>query len=168
MQFILSSFIWELKVFIVSFTCNNAFQLKIPIVIIFKIAYVAIECWTKYVLYFLTHRTLILLWPLPSLNKWIDQCCSLAHAGAEIRLQYCIFLLGGGGGLVGDVATCMQLPGKLPFHRVFHRFWPCEKCPVHRFWDFLTHDRKHNVYTEDCWSNSAHVKTELCCHKNYS
>ena len=92
MQFILSSFIWELKVFIVSF--NHAFQLKIPSVIIFKIAYVAIESWTKYVLYFLTHRTLILLWPLPSLNKWIDQCCSLASAGAEIRLQHCIFLGG--------------------------------------------------------------------------
>ena len=86
MQFILSSFIWELRVFIVSF--NHAFQLKIPLVIIFKIAYVAIESWTKYVLYFLTHRTLILLWPLPSLNKWIDQCCSLARAGAEIRLQH--------------------------------------------------------------------------------
>ena len=96
MQFILSSFIWELKVFIVSFTCNNAFQLKIPIVIIFKIAYVTIECWTKYVLYFLTHRTLILLWPLPSFNKWIDQCCSLARSGAEIRLQHCIFWGGGG------------------------------------------------------------------------
>ena len=94
MQFILSSFIWELKVFIVSF--NHAFQLKIPSVIIFKIAYVAIESWTKYVLYFLTHRTLILLWPLPSLNKWIDQCCSLARAGTEIRLQHCIFLLGEG------------------------------------------------------------------------
>ena len=74
MQYILSSFIWELKVFIVSF--NHAFQLKIPSVIIFKIAYVAIQSWTKYVLYFLTHRTLILLWPLPSLNKWINQCCS--------------------------------------------------------------------------------------------
>ena len=56
MQFILSSFIWELKVFIVSF--NHAFQLKIPLVIIFKIAYVAITNETKYVLYFLTHRTL--------------------------------------------------------------------------------------------------------------
>ena len=56
MQFILSSFIWELKVFIVSF--NHAFQLKIPLLIIFKFAYVAIESWTKYVLYFLTHRTL--------------------------------------------------------------------------------------------------------------
>ena len=89
MQYILSSFIWELKVFIVSF--NHAFQLKIPSVIIFKIAYVDIESWTKYVLYFLTHRTLILLWPLPSLNKWIDQCCSLASAGAEIRLQHCIY-----------------------------------------------------------------------------
>ena len=21
-------------------------------------------------------------------------------------------------------------------HRFFHRLWPCEKCPVHRFWDF--------------------------------
>ena len=94
MQFILSSFIWELKVFIVSF--NHAFRLKIPLVLIFKIAYVAIESWTKYVLYFLTHRTLILLWPLPSPNKWIDQCCSLASAVAEIRLQHCI--LGGGYG----------------------------------------------------------------------
>ena len=96
MQYILSSFIWELKVFIVSF--NHAFQLKIPSVIIFKIAYVAVQSWTKYVLYFLTHRTLILLWPLPSLNKWIDQCCSLASAGAEIRLQHCIFFWGGGYG----------------------------------------------------------------------
>ena len=89
MQFILSCFIWELKVSIVSF--NHAFQLKIPSVIIFKIAYVAIESWTKYVLYFLTHRTLILLWPLPSLNNWIDQCCSLASASAEIRLQHFIY-----------------------------------------------------------------------------
>ena len=124
----MSSFIWELKVFIVSF--NHAFQLKIPLVIIFKIAYVAIESWTKYVLYFLTHRTLILLWPLPSLNKWIDQCCSLARAGAEIRLQHCIFLLGGGG---GGMATCIQLPGKLPFHRVnalftgFEIFYPATR-----------------------------------------
>ena len=139
MQYILSSFIWELKVCIVSF--NHAFQLKIPSVIIFKIAYVAIESWTKYVLYFLTHRTLILLWPLPSLNKWIDQCCSLASAGAEIRLQHCIFFLGG-----GDMVRCMQLPGKLPFHRVFHRFWPCEKSPVHRFWEFLLRDQKHCMH----------------------
>ena len=36
MQYILSSFIWQLKVFIVSF--NHAFQLKIPLVIIFKLA----------------------------------------------------------------------------------------------------------------------------------
>ena len=93
MQYILSSFIWELKVFIVSF--NHAFQLKIPSVIIFKIAYVAIQSWTKYVLYFLTHRTLILLWPLPSLNKWIDQCCSLASVSAEIRLQHFIYWGGG-------------------------------------------------------------------------
>ena len=89
MQYILSSFIWELKVFIVSF--NHAFQLKFPSVIIFKIAHVAIQSWTKYVLYFLTHRTLILLWPLPSLNKWIDQCSSLASASAEIRLQHFIY-----------------------------------------------------------------------------
>ena len=97
MQFILSSFIWELKVFIVSF--NNAFQLKIPSVNIFKIAYVAIESWTKYVLYFLTHRTLILLWPLPSLNKWIDQCCSLARAGqkSDFNIVIFFFFLGGGG-----------------------------------------------------------------------
>ena len=138
MQFILSCFIWELKVSIVSF--NHAFQLKIPSVIIFKIAYVAIQSWTKYVLYFLTQTTLILLWPLPSLNKWIDQCSSLASASAEIRLQH--FIYWGGGGM----ATCMQLPGKLPFHRVFHRFWPCEKCPVHRYWDFLPRDQKHCMH----------------------
>ena len=139
MQFMLCSFIWELKVFII-YCVNHAFQLKIPSVIIFKIAYVAIESWTKYVLYYLTHRTLILLWPLPSFNKWIDQCCSLARAGAEIRLQHCIFLRG------GDMATCMKLPGKLPFHRVFHGFWPCEKCPVNRFWDFLPRDQKHCMH----------------------
>ena len=142
MQFILSSFIWELKVFIVSF--NHAFQLKIPSVIIFKIAYVAIESCTKYILYFLTHRTLILLWPLPSFNKWIDQCCSLARSGAEIRLQHCIFFLGG-----GDMATCMQLPRKLPFHRVFHRFWPVKNALITGFEIFYPATR-NIVCTEDC------------------
>ena len=33
-----------------------------------------------------------------------------------------VFLVAAGGGGAGDMATCMQLPGKLPFHRVFHRF----------------------------------------------
>ena len=137
MQYILSSFIWELKVFIVSF--SHAFQLKIPSVIIFKIAYVAIQSWTKYVLYFLTHRTLILLWPLPSPNKWIDQCCSLASAVAEIRLQHCIFL-GGGYGKMHVAAR------QTPISQGFYRFWPCEKCPVHRFWEFLLRDQKHCMH----------------------
>ena len=139
MQFILSSFIWELKVFIVSF--NHAFQLKIPSVIIFKIAYVAIESWTKYVLYFLTHRTLILLWPLPSFNKWIDQCCSLARSWAEIRLQHCIFF-GGGGGYGNMHAAATQTPISQGFSQVLTR----EKCPDHRFWDFLPRDQKHCMH----------------------
>ena len=48
--------------------------------------------------------------------------------------------------LLGGMATCMQLPGKLSFHRVFYRFWPCEKCPVHRYWDFLPRDQKHCMH----------------------
>ena len=39
---------------------HHAFQLKIPLVNIFKLAYVAIESLTKYVLYFLSHMTPIL------------------------------------------------------------------------------------------------------------
>ena len=30
------------------------------------------------------------------------------------------------------------LQNKITFHRFFHRFWPCEKCPVHRFLRFQT------------------------------
>ena len=41
----------------------------------------------------------------PPLTQPLSQCCSLARAWAEIRLQNCIVLLGG-----GDMATCMRLP----------------------------------------------------------
>ena len=127
-QFILSSFIWELKVFIVSF--NHAFQLKIPSVIIFKIAFVAIESWTKYVLYFLTHSN-ILLWPSPhSTNELIN----FVHLHVQ--------------GQKSDF-NMRQLPGKLPFHRVFHRFWPCENTLFTVFEPFYPATR-NIVCTEDC------------------
>ena len=55
--------------------------------------------------------------------------------GTKIRLQ-----LNTEG--AGEISGNIQLPGKLfPFQRVFHRFWPCEKCPVHRVWDFQPHEK---------------------------
>ena len=37
---------------------------------------------------------------------------------------------------VWPVRTVKRLQNKILFHRFFHRLWLCEKCPVHRFWDF--------------------------------
>ena len=106
-----------LKVFIVSF--NHAFQLKIPLVIIFKLAYVAVESWTKYVSYFLSHMAPSYPSMTCPLTQPINQCCSLACWGRN-QTSTLYFFVGG-----GNMATaCMQLPGKLPFHRVFHRFDP--------------------------------------------
>ena len=58
--------------------------------------------------------------------------------GDRNQTSVLIFCLGSGGEISGN----MKLPGKLlPLQRVFHRFWPCEKCPFHRFWDFLPREK---------------------------
>ena len=107
MQFILSSFIWELKVFIVSF--NHAFQLKIPSVIIFKIAYVAIESWTKNVLYFLTHRTLIFYDPSPHSTNELISVVHLHVHGQKSDFNI-VFFFGGGGGYGNMHEAATQTP----------------------------------------------------------
>ena len=61
------------------------------------------------------------------------------------------------------------VPGKLlPFQRVFHRFWPCEKWPVHRFWHFIPGEKHckssqvfHRVFHRFC----HRVKTHSVFHR---
>ena len=65
----------------------------------------------------------------------------------------------------GEISGNIQLPGKLlPFQRVFHRFWQCEKCPVHRFWDFLPHE-KHCESSEVFHRFFHRLKTRMVFHR---
>ena len=65
----------------------------------------------------------------------------------------------------GEISGNIQLPGKLlPFQRVFHRFWQCEKCPVHRFWDFLPHE-KHCESSEVFHRFFHRLKTHMVFHR---
>ena len=57
-----------------------------------------IESWTKYVCTFLPTGHLFFYDLTPPLTQPMNQCCSLARGGREIRLQHCIFLFRGGGG----------------------------------------------------------------------
>ena len=85
-----------------------------------------------------------------TLTQQMNQCCSLARAGAEIRLQHCIFCKGAKVGRgAADTATCMQLPGKLPFHRVFTGSYPVKNALFTGFEIFYPATR-NTVCTEDC------------------
>ena len=105
-QFISSSFIWELKVFIVS-SCLSTENSRGEY---FQTCICSYRIFNKiYVLYFLSHRTPILQWPVPSLNQWIN----VVHwrAGAESRLQHndCIFLLELRGGDMFKFNICVAV-----------------------------------------------------------
>ena len=137
-----------LKVFIVSF--NHAFQLKIPLVIIFKLAYVAVESWTKYVSYFLSHMAPSYPSMTCPLTQPINQCCSLACWGRNQTSTLYFFCWGGGGGPPrGQRHACScQANSHFTGFSTGLTLW---KMPVHRFWDFLPHKQKH-CCTEDCWN----------------
>ena len=125
-----------LKVFIVSF--NHAFQLKIPLVIIFKLAYVAVESWTKYVSYFLSHMAPSYPSMTCPLTQPINQCCSLACWGRN-QTSTLYFFVGGGGGKYGN---CMHAAARqTPISQGFPQVWPCEKCPFTGFEIFYPTNR---------------------------
>ena len=60
--------------------------------------------------------------PSPHSTNELINVVHLHMQGQKPDFNIVFFCWGGGGELMGNVATCMQLPGKLPFHRVFHRF----------------------------------------------